>query len=191
MGGQATVAHQIVQALRTGAYTVDGGTGLSFARVGLVGHSAGGQVTQIETWSFHDVDAVVLLSWADFGASPRVLADFAQTGGVCLTGGNPPGYAPLGQDDAEFKALMFHDADPAVEDAATKLRTPDPCGDDASILPGIAMDAQRVPSIQVPVLLVFGENDADLPAPSLDRQKGMYSGSKDVTGISVPDTGMP
>jgi pimeloyl-ACP methyl ester carboxylesterase len=189
MGGQADIAHQVVQALRSGSYAMDGGAGLTFARVGLIGHSAGGQISQIETYSFHDVDALVLLAWADFGASPQVLADFAQAGGVCLSGGKPPGYAPLGQNAEEFKALMFHNADPSVEGEATRLRNADPCGDDGSIPAGIALDAQQVPSIQVPVLLVFGANDAIFPPPALERQKGMYTGSKDVTGISVPDTG--
>jgi pimeloyl-ACP methyl ester carboxylesterase len=189
MGGQATIAHEIVQALKSGSYTMDGGPGVSFSRVGLIGHSAGGQISQIEAWVFEDIDALVLLAWADFGASPQVLADFGQTGGVCLTGGNPPGYAPLGQSGDEFKALMFHDADPNVEAEATRLRNPDPCGDDGSIPSGIFFDSQEVPNIKVPVLLVFGENDAIFPPPALDRQKGMYTGSKDVTGISVPDTG--
>jgi pimeloyl-ACP methyl ester carboxylesterase len=189
MGGQADIAHQIVQALRTGGYAMDGGTGLGFSRVGIMGHSAGGQISQIEAWSFHDVDALVLLAWADFGASPKVLADFAQTGGVCLSGGKPPGYAPLGQSGEEFQALMFHDADPTVEAQATRLRNPDPCGDDASIPAGILLDSREVPSIQIPVLMVFGENDAIFPPPSLDRQKGMYTGTKDLTAISVPDTG--
>ncbi|TMD93977.1 MAG: alpha/beta hydrolase [Chloroflexi bacterium] len=189
MGGQASVAHQIVQALKSGSYTMDGGPGLSFVRVGLMGHSAGGQISQIEAWSFHDIDALVLLAWADFGASPQVLAAFAQTGGVCLSGGAPPGYAPLGRDGAEFKALMFHDADPSVEGEATRLRNPDPCGDDGSIPAGIFLDSQQVPSIQVPVLLVFGDKDAIFPPPALERQKGMYTGSKDVMGITIPNTG--
>jgi pimeloyl-ACP methyl ester carboxylesterase len=189
MGGQASIAHQIVRALKRGSYTMDGGPGLSFSRVGLMGHSAGGQIAQIEAYSYDDVDALVVLAWADFGASPKVLADFAQTGGVCLTGGQPPGYAPLGQSGDEFKALMFHDADPTVEGAATRLRNPDPCGDDASIPAGILLDARLVPTIEIPVLLVFGDHDAIFPPPALDRQKAMYTGSRDLTGIGIPDTG--
>jgi pimeloyl-ACP methyl ester carboxylesterase len=189
MGGQASIAHQVVTALRGGSYTMDGGPGLAFPRIGLMGHSAGGQVAQIEAYTFDDIDALVLLSWADLGASPQVLAGFARTGGVCLTGGNPPGYAPLGQNGDEFKALMFHDADPAVVGAATRLRHPDPCGDDASIPAGILLDALEVPSIDIPVLLVFGDNDAIFPPPALERQKGMYRGSRDLTGLTIPDTG--
>ncbi|HEY2702533.1 MAG TPA: alpha/beta hydrolase [Candidatus Dormibacteraeota bacterium] len=189
MGAQADIAHQVVQALRTGAYAMDGAAGLGFVRVGLTGHSAGGAIAQAEAYSFHDVDALIVLAWADTGASPKVLADFAQTGAVCASGGNPPGYAPLGQSKDEFKALMFHDADPAVEGEATRLRNADPCGDDSSIPAAIATDEQRVASIQVPVLLAIGADDAIFPPPSQDRQKSMYTGTKDVTALTVLDTG--
>jgi len=189
VGAQADIAHQIIKALREGTYTMDGGPGPSFKRVGLTGHSAGGGISQVEAYSFHDIDALVILAWADFGASPQVLADFAQAGGVCLTGGKPPGYAPLGQSDDEFKALMFHDADPMVEGDATSMRNPDPCGDDGSIPAAILQDSHLVPTIAVPVLLVFGDNDAIFPPPSLDRQKSMYTGTDDLTAVGVPDTG--
>lgn len=189
MGGQADIAHQIVQALKNGSYSMDGGPGTAFSKVVLAGHSAGGGITQVEAYSFHDVDALMIFSWADSDQSPQVLGDFAQTGGVCLTGGKPPGYAPLGQSDDEFKALMFHKADSAVESAATAMRSPDPCGDDGSIPAEIAVDHMQVPSIKLPVLLVMGANDAIFPPPSLDHQKALYTGTSDLTAVSVPDTG--
>ncbi|HEX3607677.1 MAG TPA: alpha/beta fold hydrolase [Candidatus Dormibacteraeota bacterium] len=189
MGGQASIAHQVVQQLRSGSYTIEGGGPVSFSRVGLIGHSAGGGVAQIETYSFHDVDALVILAWADFGASPKVLADFGQTGAVCASGGNPPGYAPLGSSKQEFEALMFHDADPTVEGEATRLRNPDPCGDDSSIPATILTDSQQVASIQIPVLLAIGADDAIFPPPAQERQKGMFTGTKDLTAITVPNTG--
>jgi len=189
MGGQADIAHQMVQALRSGAYALDNGPGVGFSKVVLAGHSAGGGISQVEAYSFHDVDGLMIFSWADSDQSPRVLGDFAQTGGVCLTGGKPPGYAPLGQTDDEFKSLMFHRADPAVETAATAMRTPDPCGDDGSIPAAIAVDHQRVPSITLPVLLVMGADDAIFPPPSLDHQKALYTGTGDLTAVGIPDTG--
>jgi pimeloyl-ACP methyl ester carboxylesterase len=189
VGAQADIAHQVVKALRDGSYTMDGGPGIGFKRVGLAGHSAGGGIAQVETYSFHDVDALLIMAWADFGASPQVLAAFAQTGGVCLTGGKPPGYAPLGQSDGDFKALMFHNVDPLVEGNAVRLRHPDPCGDDGSIPAAILQDAHLVPTIDVPVLLVFGAADAIFPPPALDRQKSMYTGTNDLTATSVADTG--
>jgi pimeloyl-ACP methyl ester carboxylesterase len=189
MGGQADIAHQMVQALRTGAYSMDGGPAIGFSKVVLAGHSAGGGIAQVEAYSFHDVDGLMVFSWADSDQSPQVLGAFAQTGGVCLSGGKPPGYAPLGQSDDEFKALMFHNADPAVESAATAMRNPDPCGDDGSIPTEIVVDHMQVPSIKLPVLLVIGANDAIFPPPALDHQKSLYTGTGDLTAVSVPDTG--
>jgi pimeloyl-ACP methyl ester carboxylesterase len=189
MGGQADVAHQIVQALKSGSYTMDGGPAVPFGRVVLAGHSAGGGISQVEAYSFHDVDGLMVFSWADSDQSPQVLRAFAQTGGVCLSGGKPPGYAPLGQSDDQFKALMFHRADPAVESAATAMRTPDPCGDDASIPAEIFVDHMQVPSIKLPVLIVIGADDAIFPPPALDHQRALYTGTSDVTAVSVPDTG--
>jgi pimeloyl-ACP methyl ester carboxylesterase len=189
MGGQADIAHQMVQALRTGSYSMDGGPGVGFPKVVVAGHSAGGGISQVEAYSFHDVDGLMIFSWADSDQSPQVLGAFAQTGGVCLTGGKPPGYAPLGQSDDEFKALMFHSADPAVEAAATAMRSPDPCGDDGSIPAEIFVDHLQVQSIKLPVLLVMGANDAIFPPPSLDHQKSLYTGTGDLTAVSVPDTG--
>ncbi|MDB5065819.1 MAG: hypothetical protein JWM18_2253 [Chloroflexi bacterium] len=189
IGAQADIAHQVVQALHSGGYTMDAAPGLSFVRVGLAGHSAGGAIAQAEAYSFHDVDALMILSWADLGASPKVLSDLAQAGAVCVSGGNPPGYAPLGQSKEEFQALMFHDADPSVEGEATRLRKVDPCGDDSSLPAAITTDSQKVASIKVPVLLAIGANDAIFPPPALDRQRGLFTGSSDVTAISVQDTG--
>jgi pimeloyl-ACP methyl ester carboxylesterase len=189
MGGQADIAHQVVQALKSGSYTMDGGSGTAFSKVVISGHSAGGGITEVEAYSFHDVDALMTFGWADSDQSPQVLDAFAQTGGVCASGGKPPGYAPLGQSDDDFKALMFHKADPAVESAATSMRSPDPCGDDASIPTEILVDHMQVPNIKVPVLLVIGANDAIFPPPSLDHQKALYTGTGDLTAVSVPDTG--
>src|SRR5207245_927862 len=138
IGAQADVAHQIVQELRSGSYALEGGVALRFVRVALAGHSAGGAITQIEAYSFHDVDGVVVLSYADLRPSLRTLAALTQAGVVCLGGGNPPGHAPFGQSDADFQALMFHDADPKVVAAVTAMPNPEPCGDDASLLSAIA-----------------------------------------------------
>jgi len=189
MGGQADIAHQMVQALKKGDYDMDGGPGVGFPKVVIAGHSAGGGISQVEAYSFRDVDGLMVFSWADSDQSPQVLGDFAQTGGVCLTGGKPPGYAPLGQSDDDFKALMFHHADAAVESAATAMRNPDPCGDDGSIPTEIFVDHLQVSSIKLPVLLVMGAEDAIFPPPSLEHQKSLYTGTGDLTAVSVPDTG--
>jgi pimeloyl-ACP methyl ester carboxylesterase len=189
IGAQADVAHQIVQELRSGSYALEGGDGLRFARVALAGHSAGGAITQIEAYSFRDVDGVMVLSFSDLVGSLRTYTALAQAVVVCLGGGNPPGHAPFGQSDADFQALMFHDADPQVVAAVTAMRNPEPCGDDTSLLAAIATDVREVPSITVPVLLLIGDHDAVFPPPALESQRRLFAGSRDVTAITIPDTG--
>jgi pimeloyl-ACP methyl ester carboxylesterase len=189
IGAQADVAHQIVQELRSGSYALEGGDAPRFGRVALAGHSAGGAITQIEAYSFHDVDAVMVLSYADLRPSLRTLAALTQAVVACIGGGNPPGHAPFGQSDADFQALMFHDADPHVVAAVTAMRNPEPCGDDASLLAAIATDVREVPSITLPVLLLIGDHDAVFPPPALESQRHLFAGSHDVTTVTIPDTG--
>jgi pimeloyl-ACP methyl ester carboxylesterase len=190
LGAQADVAHQVVQELRSGTYAAAGGPAPSFSRVGLAGHSAGGAIAQAEAYSYHDVDALMVLSWADAGASLQALTALGQTGAVCVSGrqGQTPGYASFGQTKEDFRALMFHDADIAVVIEAVRLRRADPCGDHASLPATLLTDERQVPAIKVPVLLAIGDSDAIFPPPALDNQRRLYTGS-DVTAIAVPNTG--
>jgi pimeloyl-ACP methyl ester carboxylesterase len=193
VGGQADIAHQIVQQLRTASYAVGSGRPVSFSRIGLVGHSAGGAVAQVEAYSFRDVDALGILSWADQGQSLLAFESFGAAGLDCLRGGQPsggaPGYAPFGATGADFDAIMFHDADPAVVAAATAMRNPDPCGDDQSIVLATVLDHLLLPTIHVPVLLVYGANDALFPPPAGLLQRLHFLGTQDVTLTQIPDTG--
>jgi pimeloyl-ACP methyl ester carboxylesterase len=192
IGGQADIAHQIVQQLRSGTYTTRGRS-VSFARVALVGHSAGGASAQVVSYSFRDVDALGVLSWADQGSSTLATTDFVQAGSDCGNGGETsggaPGYAPFGQTVADFDAAMFFDADPAVVAATNQLRNLDPCGDDNSIIDAITTDHLMVPTITVPVLLIFGANDALFPPPAGTEQAAQFAGSSDVSLIQLTDTG--
>src|SRR5437879_5732638 len=181
IGGHADIAHQIVQQLRDGTYSTTKGEPISFARIALVGHSAGGAVAQVESYSFRDVDALGILSWADQGSSTLATSDFLQAGEVCMNGGETsdgaPGYAPFGQTAADFDAAMFFDAEPAVVAATNQLRNLDPCGDDNSIVAAINEDHLMVPTITLPVLLVYGANDALFPPPAGTEQEAQFLGS--------------
>jgi pimeloyl-ACP methyl ester carboxylesterase len=194
VGGQADIAHQIVGQLRSGAYKTDRSSGPAFARVGLVGHSAGGLVAQVEAYSFHDIDVLGVMSWADLGSSQRATLEFAKTGLSCLSGGKaqpagPSGYAFFGQNASDFVAVMFHNADPGVVAATVAQRTPDPCGDTASIVPSLGVDMLRVPTISVPVLLVYGDEDALFPPPAGEQQRMLYRGTHDVSLLTLANTG--
>jgi pimeloyl-ACP methyl ester carboxylesterase len=193
IGGQADIAHQIVHALRSGSYAATDGPAIRFARVALVGHSIGGAIAQVEAYSFHDVSVLGLLSWADQGQSLLAVTTFAAAGGECLRGGErsdgAPGYAPFGATAADFDAVMFHDADPRVVAAVNQSRNPDPCGDDQSVLPTIVLDALLPATIRVPVLLLYGADDALFPPPAGSLQRLHFLGSPNVRMVLVPDTG--
>lgn len=196
-GAEADYLHQIVQQLRSGAYTAGGGAAPSFGRIALAGHSAGGYMTQIEAYSYRDVDALMLFSFAEGSPGLSAIGDFAGTGLVCNVlggqrqGGNsgPGGYAYFGQTDADFRSGFFFNADSAVVAATTQLRSRDPCGDTASVPVSTAIDLLRVPTIGVTVLIVTGANDAIFPPPGGQLQKLEYLGSHDATQITLPATG--
>jgi pimeloyl-ACP methyl ester carboxylesterase len=197
LGSQADMAHQMIQQLRNGTYTLQGGTPVAFAHVALAGHSLGGSISEIEAYSFSDIDALILFGWADQGYSNAVTADAIQQGGKCSQGGEPTqpggagGYAYFASSADDSRALLFHDADPAVVQQAMALRSRDPCGDVNSQIPAIALNNAHAGDIKVPVLLVFGANDAGFSDPkSTEQQQAQsYRGSKDVTAKLVPDAG--
>lgn len=197
LGSEADYLHQIIGQLRSGSYGVGNSMPAPrFGPIALAGHSAGGYMVQAESYSFNDVDALLIFSFADQGQSPVATTTSAQTQSICAQGGMPPtgasepeGYAYFGQTDQEFQQDHFFNANPRVVQAATQLRTRDPCGDTGSILQAEAADYANLSQISVPVLLMEGANDALFPPPAQQQQKGLFTGSHDVTQITLPDTG--
>jgi pimeloyl-ACP methyl ester carboxylesterase len=198
VGSQATILHEIVQDLRAGRYTATGSTTPpSFSRVGLVGHSAGSQLAEVEAYTFKDIDALGVMEWADqfysLGTYTAFGLDAVQCveGNVKQVGSSSTGYATFGTTDAQYDSLMFADVDPAVEAAANALRTNDPCGQIESILTATAIDILNVGSIKVPIAYVHAGDDgifqAGLPWPSL--QESLYRGTSKLTDISLPGEG--
>src|SRR5437588_4075929 len=72
-GALADIAHQIVGDLRSGNYSLDGGSGVRFKTVVLVGHGVGGQVAEIEAYPYHDINGLILATWADQGFTQWIL----------------------------------------------------------------------------------------------------------------------
>src|SRR5437868_11215000 len=72
-GALADIAHQIVGDLRSGDYNLRGGPGIRFATVVLAGHDVGGQVAEIEAYSYHDINGLILATWADQGFTPWII----------------------------------------------------------------------------------------------------------------------
>ena len=156
----AYVAHQVVQALRSGQLG-----GYTFKRVLAVGHSLGSYITIQEAGTYKDVDALIVTGIAhafNAGALPTLGADLypAQL---------DPAFSDLGLDAGYLttvpntRGLLFYNkatADPAViaYDESTKQTT---TATELAVLeePSAASPYAYASQIQVPVLLVDGQTD--------------------------------
>jgi pimeloyl-ACP methyl ester carboxylesterase len=187
LGGQADIAHQIVQELRKGSYTVAAGKPVRFRKIALAGHSAGGEIADIEAYSFKDVDALIVMSFS-YSNLPRAQIALGPTRDKCLAGGEPAepgtpsGYAYFGQPTAaDYQAIMFADSTQPVLDAASALRNRDPCGDTNSIVPALLQQRPHVAKIRVPVLIVCGTRDALYSPLGCGQQQDRYTHSRSKT----------
>lgn len=190
LGAQADVAAQIVGRLKSGDYTTRGRPSIEFERMLLAGHSVGGGVAELAAHSFADemgIAGLILLAWADQGYSNRSIEQSVQQGVDCTPSGQPAepggpgGYAYFGREDEDFQQNVFNDTDPAVVAAATPLRNRDPCGDNATLARIAVVNATGVGEITVPVLLLFGEDDAVFQEEAAQNQADSFEGSESVT----------
>ncbi|MGV9818130.1 alpha/beta hydrolase [Nocardia xishanensis] len=187
VGGQATIAHQIVQDLRSGDYSADGGA-VAFQRVALLGHSLGGAVTQVEAYSFGDVDAIGVFSYSDLALTLEQLAGTLSWGSTCLTGGQrssagAAGYSYLTPSVEAFQQNFLAQSPPDVRAAATPLRELNPCGDMVSLTEATLIDPLRLGAITVPVLILTGTRDRVFDVNRARFQGNLYTGSADVTTV--------
>jgi pimeloyl-ACP methyl ester carboxylesterase len=195
-GSQADVTHQIIAQLRSSSpsYTVDRGAPVTFTKVVLAGHDAGGAIAEIEAYSYKDIDGLALVTYADQGFTPLLMERLARAGTVCASGGEPAypggpgGYYYMERPD-EYGPDLFYDADPAVIDAVIRLRERNPCGGIAWATPAVTINPERDAEIKPPVLLVIGREDKIWTQDGWALQQGHFSGSSDVTAVSIPGTG--
>jgi pimeloyl-ACP methyl ester carboxylesterase len=188
IGSQADVAHQIVQALKNGTYAVASGKAVKYKRVALAGHSAAGEISILEAYSYRDVSALVVVAFS-FSNLPAANIAFGNQRNSCQAGGNPvPGYAFFGQTGAEFQQTFFHSAVKAVRDQATPLHPADPCGNNLSLTDAINHQAAGARTIKVPALVICGGNDVLYAPYGCDAQASRF-GSKDKRSITIANAG--
>jgi pimeloyl-ACP methyl ester carboxylesterase len=194
LGGQADVAHQIVQQLRAGSYAVDGGRVLRFKRIALAGHSAGAETAMIEAYSFRDVDALLAMSFS-YSNLPRAQLALGPTYDLCRAGGEPAsaglptGYAYYGGPTAaDFLSIMLASS-PSTADIAAVNRNRDPCGDVDSIIPALGQQSSMLRRIKVPVLVICGTKDALYSRLGCEQQAERFSGSRSNTLAFVRGAG--
>jgi pimeloyl-ACP methyl ester carboxylesterase len=193
VGGLADIAHQLVGKLRTGEYHAEeASTGPTFHKIAIAGNSMGGIVAEVETYSYDDVDALILFGAGDLTVSIALVLphnrDFSLK---CVQGGEPPedawtepknyGYLwPSAEAEIEDVA---HDIDPAVAAAFAAVRNRDACQNQGTVAEGLAINNLYSWQIHVPVLLMYGEEEKLFgPQPwAGEIQKAKMIGSDDVT----------
>ncbi|MBT2395489.1 alpha/beta hydrolase [Streptomyces sp. ISL-100] len=200
IGAEADIAHQIVRQLRDGGYTVDGkpaegpaATVTSFDKVTLAGQSNGGQVVQIAAYSFGGIDGLMIMDWTDRGLTPEANTRFFSALQSCMAGGqpsrkpsDPSGYVYYDLGPDQFRRGNFHDTEQRVMAAATPHQNRHPCGDMTSQLDSVFTDLEHVGSIKVPVLLVYGDDDARVTGGAAHRR--LFTGA-DTALIDIPGAG--
>src|SRR2546421_513755 len=72
-GALADAAHQIIQQLRTGQYKLGRRAPVRVSTVVLAGHDVGGQVAEIEAYSYADVNGLIDMTMADQGFTPWII----------------------------------------------------------------------------------------------------------------------
>ena len=196
LGADADEEHQIVVQLRSGSYELRGAPARSFQHVVLAGHSGGAMDSEIEAYSFGGVDGLIIFAQADQDPTSLGTQEGLREGLVCALGGQasypagPGGYAYFGQTASDWERDYFHDADPRIVAAAAALRYRDPCGDVGSFVQGLVADHLYDPGITVPVLLLYGLDDALFSQPAAGQdERTLFTGSRDVSLSFVPGAG--
>lgn len=206
IGAEADIAHQIVGQLRAGSYALgstadasgkggkpglDGPVG--FDTVTLAGQSNGGQVVQIEAYSFGGIDGLMIMDWTDRGLTPEANSRFFSALQSCMAGGrpsrnasDPSGYVYYDLGPDQFRRGNFHDTEQRVMDAATPHQNRHPCGDMTSQLDSVFTDLEHLKSVKVPVLLVYGDDDARVTGGAAHRR--LFTGAETEL-IDIPGAG--
>ncbi len=187
LGSAATTIHQIVQHLRAGTYLVQGREPVAFKRIALAGQSAGAAIVHAEAWSFRDVDAIIVIDFADQTTSGTFPSRLPAVGVTCATGGEPSeddgsgprGYAYVWPDNSAQTRDTFFDVDPRVVAYFAARRNRDFCGGVVGLAQAAGMDQVMLPTIRVPVLVIMGDHDKLLPPPAGQIQLLRYIGSSD------------
>jgi pimeloyl-ACP methyl ester carboxylesterase len=197
IGAEADIIHQLVTRLRNGTYDAGRIRAPRFDRVALLGFSAGGPIAEVESYSFGDVSALLLMSSAvDEGGSPDGFSALFNSpdapGETCARGGDPKSAGgPAGYTYVyrEYLSRLVYNAQPDVLAAAHRMEERDPCGYFGSLPGTILTDRARAGDIRVPVLLLFGQHDLLFPPSQAAQEAGLFADSHDVTLVEVPDTG--
>jgi pimeloyl-ACP methyl ester carboxylesterase len=170
----ADASHQVTQQLRADGYD----------KVGLIGHSAGSEESEIHAGLYKDVDALILSGFTHLATNrfseqilarevPRALLD---------------DYPFFFGDHNTRDSFLFTDlADPELVQALHPLVNETPAGEILSIGPQPSRFFQ--PVIDIPVLTLIAESDEIFDAQGAALDEPAFVSSDDVTFINYPGIG--
>jgi pimeloyl-ACP methyl ester carboxylesterase len=184
-GSEADVAHQMVQALKSGSYTLGGHAPVTFSKVFIAGSSVGGMTSEIENYSFHDTDGVINWGWGEYRFSGYAMKEAGDLGRRCFQGGDsgaPPYYATFALNS--IQTFYFNSAKPEVR-AQIPRANPDPCTQFASIPPSVQADEMHKREINVPVLSIFGDADSIFSPQAAKDAAAEFTGSPESTLVMI------
>jgi len=161
-----------------------------FARVGLIGHSAGTEISELTAGIFGSADAVMATAYHHF-PSERIVREFI-TGD--MTRAAMDDYEYFGGTVENRTEYMYwtDNADPAVIAADTELANMTPSGEILSI--GSQPSRFTIEAIDVPVLLVLAEHDVLFPPVNEGQdvaaaELALFAASPDASLHIVGDAG--
>ena len=188
-GAEADITHQIIQKLRNGDYTLPEGPSIKYSTVVLAGHDVGGEVAEMEGYSYDDINGLMLVTFAEQGFTPYIIERSTLAAFETCTE-SASGYVHF-VSEQEFRTLLFYGADARVIEAAAALRNANPCGVIRSAPPGILVDDRAHASqIKVPILIVFGNNDTLVwTRQGEEEEESNFSGSSDKSTVFIPEAG--
>ncbi|MBW0136343.1 alpha/beta hydrolase [Pseudonocardia abyssalis] len=170
----ADASHQVTQQLRADGYE----------HVGLIGHSAGSEESELQAGLYQDVDALILSGFTHL-ATERFTAQIAtQEVPRTLTDDYPFFFG----DHETRDSFLFTDlADPELVRALHPLVNETPAGEILSI--GPQPSRAVAPLIDVPVLTLIAEADEIFNAAGAPIDEATFLSSDDVTFNSYPGIG--
>lgn len=199
-GSHATIASQIITQLRSGEYYTGLPHSPTFPKVVLAGHSVGGMIAQIEAYTFDDIDGLMVLSYSDLNLSELAMQASTYATTTCQEQGGFPYYGDFGPDGYVFfgatpqafiRAHFFvRNADPTVVAlTAYPLRNRNPCGDVLSYQAAVQTNLANINAIDVPTLVLSGEEDAIYPQTPDDQASLLDDSVEDLSVVTIPKTG--
>jgi pimeloyl-ACP methyl ester carboxylesterase len=157
---QAAAVHAVVGDLRAGAVG-----GIRFAKVVLVGHSAGSAISIIEAAGYHDVDGVLLTGMTHLPNAPVVISDVAlglypvTLDPQLASRGGDPGYLTTVPGSRGTMYYSAGDLDPLAVAADETYAKDQVSASSLLDIVGVGLASPISRNITAPVLLIDGSND--------------------------------